>query len=113
MSGRNPNRVPVTSRGRRIPGLYERRFADGSGSVFEFVGRLNGRVRTIKLDAQTKTDAIDEVESLRSGVREKRIEISADRRKTVRDAHDEYIDYIKASPAPTPRRRPRRSPTLS
>src|SRR5262245_3451556 len=89
MSGRNPNRVPVTSRGRRIPGLYQR------GSVYEFVGRLNGRVRTVKLDAVTKRDAIDEVESLRSGVRERRIEISADRRKTVRDARDEYIDYIK------------------
>ena len=36
MSSRNPNRVPVQPRGRRIPGLYERRFADGTGSVFEF-----------------------------------------------------------------------------
>ena len=95
MSSRNPNRVPVTSRGRRIPGLYERVRAGGTGSVFEFVGRLNGRVRTVKLDARTKTDAIAEVESLRSGVREKRIEISADRRKSVRDARAEYVAYLK------------------
>jgi hypothetical protein len=77
-----------------VPCLYERRNADGA-FVYEFVGRLNGRVRTVKLDAVTKTDAIDEVESLRSGVRERRIEISADRRKTVRDARDEYVDYVK------------------
>ena len=63
--------------------------------MFEFVGRLNGRVRTVKLDARTKTDAIAEVESLRSGVREKRIEISADRRKSVRDARAEYVAYLK------------------
>jgi hypothetical protein len=63
--------------------------------VYEYVGRLNGRVRTIKLEAITKTDAIDEAESLRSGVRERRIEISADRRKTVRDARDEYVEYLK------------------
>ena len=96
MSSRNPNRGPVQSRGRRIPGLYERRFADGTGSVFEFVGRLNGRVRTVKLDARTKTAAVDEVESLRSGVRERRIEISADRRKTVHGARVEYVDYLRA-----------------
>jgi integrase len=96
MSSRNPNRVPVESRGRRIPGLYQRHHADGNGSVYEYVGRLNGRVRTVKLDAQTKSDAIDEVESLRSGVREKRIEISADRRKTVRDAVTEYLAHLES-----------------
>ena len=30
MSTRNPNRAPVTSRGRRIPGLYERTRTDGT-----------------------------------------------------------------------------------
>lgn len=95
MSSTNPTRTPVESRGRRIPGLYERATKTGR-RTYEFVGRLDGRVRTIKLDARTKTDAIAETESLRSGVREKRIEISADRRKTVRDARDEYVAHLKS-----------------
>jgi integrase len=94
MSSRNPNRVPVTSRGRRISGLYERTWSDGT-SVFEFVGRLNGRVRTVKLDATTKSEAIAETESLRSGVREKRIDFAAERRVRVNEAAERYILHVK------------------
>jgi integrase len=93
MASTNPTRTPVESRGRRVPGLYERTTKTGR-RTYEYVGRLNGRVRTIKLDAVTKTEAIAEAESLRSCVRDKRIEISADRRKTVRDAVTEYLAYI-------------------
>jgi integrase len=94
MASRNPTRTPVESRGRRVPGLYERTTKTGR-RTYEYVGRLNGRVRTIKLDAQTKTDAIAEAETLRSGVRDKRIEISADRRKTVRDAVTDYLEHLE------------------
>jgi integrase len=93
MASTNPTRTPVESRGRRVPGLYERTTKTGR-RTYEYVGRLNGRVRTIKLDARTKTEAIAEAETLRSGVRDKRIEISADRRKTVRDAVTEYLAYV-------------------
>jgi integrase len=93
MASTNPTRTPVESRGRRVPGLYERTTKSGR-RTYEYVGRLNGRVRTIKLDASTKTEAIAEAESLRSGIRDKRIEISADRRKTVRDAVTEYLAYV-------------------
>ena len=94
MASRNPTRTPVESRGRRVPGLYERTTRSGR-RTYEYVGRLNGRVRTVKLDADTKTDAIAEAETLRSGVRDKRIEISADRRKTVRDAVAEYLAHVE------------------
>jgi integrase len=93
MSSKNPNRVPVEARGRRVAGLYERTTKTGR-RTYEYVGRLDGRVRTIKLDARTKTEAIGEAESLRSGVRDKRIEISADRRVLVRDAITEYLAYV-------------------
>jgi integrase len=95
MASTNPTRTPVESRGRRVPGLYERTTKNGR-RTYEYVGRLNGRVRTIKLDASTKTEAISEAESLRSGVRDKRIEISADRRKTVWDAVAEYVAYVES-----------------
>ena len=78
MSSTNPRR-PVESRGRRVPGLYSRRKADGS-ETFEYVGRLRGSptVKTVKLAARTKTDAIAERESLRSATRERRAHVSAD-----------------------------------
>jgi integrase len=95
MASTNPTRTPVESRGRRVPGLYERTTKSGR-RTYEYVGRLSGRVRTIKLDARTKTEAIAEAETLRSGVRDKRIEISADRRKSVRDAVTEYLAHLKS-----------------
>src|SRR6266516_4824197 len=95
MASSNLTRRPVESRGRRVPGLYERTTTTGR-RTFEFVGRLDGRVRTVKLDASTKSDAMAEAESLRSGVREKRIAISSDRRKLIRDAVSEYFAYLES-----------------
>jgi hypothetical protein len=94
MASRNPTRTPVESRGRRVPGLYERTTRSGR-RTYEYVGRLNGRVRTVKLDAVTKSDATAATESLRSGVRDKRIEISADRRMRVNESAERYIAHVK------------------
>jgi integrase len=106
MSSSNPRRVPVASRGRRVPGLCQTTRQDGS-VFYEYRGRLGGRVRTIGLDAVTKTDAIAEAESLRSGVREKRIEITADRRKTVAEAAAEYLVYLASLEGTRGERSPR------
>ncbi len=57
------SRQPVCSGDRRIPGLYERTLADGS-TVFEFRGRLAGKVTRHRLAAKTKTDAISELRAL-------------------------------------------------
>jgi integrase len=94
MASTNPTRTPVESRGRRVPGLYERTTKSGR-RAYEYVGRLNGRVRTIKLDPTTKSEAIAETESLRSGVREKRIDFTADRRVRVNEAAERYILHVK------------------
>ena len=96
MSAANPSRTPVESRGKRVPGLYSRRKADGV-EVFEYVGRLAGSktVKTIKLAATTKTDAIAERESLRAATREKRAIVVADRRRRVNDIVDEYVAHLR------------------
>jgi integrase len=56
-------RQPVYSGNRRIPGLYQRTLASGA-MVFEFAGRLGGKVRRHRLAATTKTDAINEARAL-------------------------------------------------
>lgn len=57
------SRQPVYSGGRRIPGLYGRTLADGS-EVFDFRGRLGGKVTRHRLAAKTKTDAVAELRAL-------------------------------------------------
>lgn len=57
------SREPVYSGNRRVPGLYQRTLVDGS-IVFEFRGRLGGKVVRHTLAAQTKTDAIAELRAL-------------------------------------------------
>jgi integrase len=57
------SRRPVYSGTRRVPGLYERRLADGS-SVFDVALRLGGKSRRVRLTARTKTDAISELRAL-------------------------------------------------
>ena len=56
-------RRPVFSGNRRIPGLYERRLADGT-TVYEAGLRLDGRPTRRRLVAGTKTDAIAELRAL-------------------------------------------------
>jgi integrase len=47
-----------------VTGLYERTLADGT-HVFDTMLRLGGRVRRVRLEARTKTDAIAEMRALR------------------------------------------------
>jgi integrase len=57
------SREPVHSGNRRVPGLYQRTLVDGS-VVFEFRGRLGGKVTRRRLEASTKTDAVAELRAL-------------------------------------------------
>lgn len=57
------SRRPVFSGNRRIPGLYERTLADGH-AVYDVALRLGGKVRRMRLEARTKTDAITELRTL-------------------------------------------------
>ena len=61
-------RRPVYSGTRRVPGLYERDLTGGR-VVFDAALRLDRKVRRLRLDARTKTDAIAEVEALRVDTR--------------------------------------------
>ena len=56
-------RRPVYTGNRRVPGLYERRLADGS-IVYDAALRLGGKARRHRLEANTKTDAIAELRAL-------------------------------------------------
>jgi integrase len=85
-----------------VPGLYVRQLADG-GERYEFVGRLSGRVRTVQFAAQTKTDAIAETESLRSGVRERRTHVPPDQRITVADLARRFLAAVEADTTRSPR----------
>jgi hypothetical protein len=57
-------RKPVYSGNRRVPGLYERRLADGS-AVYDVALWRGGKVLRRRLAARTKTDAINELRALR------------------------------------------------
>ena len=56
-------RTPVNSGNRRVPGLYERRLADGT-IVYDAALRLGGQVRRRRLRARTQVDAIAELRAL-------------------------------------------------
>ena len=56
-------RRPVYSGTRRVSGLYERRLADGS-VVYDAALRLGGKGRRHRLEATTKTDAINELRAI-------------------------------------------------
>lgn len=74
-------RTPVVSRGRRVPGLYVRATNDGR-EVFEYRARLEGRVVTYKPEARSRTEAVAELEQLRSEVRKGGLAMT-DRRMTL------------------------------
>ena len=79
MSASNPKRERVSYRGRTVPNLYQRVKADGT-VVFEHFGRIAGsKPRRTVLDAANVSEAIEAAESLRSGVRERRLTIASDR----------------------------------
>ena len=112
MSASNPTRTQVRHRGRLVPCLFSRERADGT-VVFEFYGRLNGKVTRLKLDAAVAADAVAELEALRSGIRERRISVAIDRRKLVRDAADEYLAHVHSLKGTRAELSPARSRTSS
>jgi integrase len=59
------SRQPVTYRGRRIPGLYQRRTADGR-LRFEWQTKTAGRERRLTLRSSTAYDAIRELDRLKA-----------------------------------------------
>jgi integrase len=63
------SRRPVFSGSRRIVGLYERRRADGVVVYEARYRRDGGKPKLVKLDATTKTDAIAELEALKTDQR--------------------------------------------
>ncbi len=97
-------RIPVESRGRRVPGLYQRTTEDGR-SFFEYRARLNGRVVTRKLAASSKTDALAELERLRAESRRVDHPASLDRRLTVARLAEQWRAAVDADLAYSPRTR--------
>ena len=97
-------RTPLETRGRRVPRLYSRTLKDGR-EVFEYRGRLNGRVVTRKLDARTRSEA-----SPKSSVCVRRPEtrapgLSVDRRLTVERLAEMFGAAVDADPTYSPRTR--------
>lgn len=97
-------RTPVEVRGRRVQGLYSRRKENG-GETFEYRGRLDGKVVTRKLEARTRSDAVDELERLRSEARSNPHAVTLDRRLTVERLAELFREAIDADPAYSPRTR--------
>jgi hypothetical protein len=93
VSSANPNRARVTHRGSVVPNL-ERRTTAGGEEIFEFYGRRNGKRRRIRLDASNATEAVEAVQSLVTGVREKRVRVASERRTTVAEAIPRYLAYL-------------------
>lgn len=96
-------RTPVVSRGRRVPGLYARKTSDGQ-EVFEYRARLDGRVVTYKLEASSRTEAVIEVERLRSEVRKGGLAVT-DRRLTVAQVADRFLEALDNDESYSPRTR--------
>ena len=57
------SRRPIYSGTRRVPGLYERTLVGGA-TIYDAALRLGGKVRRVRLEAATKTDAIAELRAL-------------------------------------------------
>jgi integrase len=92
------------TRGRRVPGVYSRTLGDGS-EVFEYRARLDGRVVTRKLDARTRSEAVEEAERLRSEARAGVLPHALDRRLTVERLAESFRHAVDADPSYSPRTR--------
>ncbi len=97
-------RIPVESRGRRVPGLYVRTLEDGR-EVFEYRARLDGRVVTKKLDARTRSEAVADVERLRTDARDGGHTSKTDSRTTIAAMVEKYRAAVDADPDYSPRTR--------
>ena len=102
------SRRPVYSGTRRVAGLYERTWADGS-TVYEAALRLGGRVRRHRLEARTKTDAIAELRALQVDYDRGEERRSPAAAVTVAELASDYIAHLRARVGDADPRR-RRSP---
>ena len=103
------SRAPVFSGNRRVPGLYQRRLADGS-TVYEVAARLGGKVRRHRLRATTKTDAIHELRALQVDYERGEQHRSPSAAVTVAELLGDFTAEMKAranDPNPKRRRSPR------
>jgi integrase len=90
---------------RRVPGLYERTLADG-GTVFDAARRLGGKVRRVRLAAQTKTDAIAELRALQVDYERGDFARSPALALTVADLARDWLVHLEARiEHPDPRQR--------
>jgi integrase len=96
-------RVSVDVLGRRVTGLYHRTTADGR-EVYEYRGRLDGRVANRKLAATNKTDAAAEVEQLRSTARSSD-HVTVDRTLTTARLIERFRQSVEGDPTISPRTR--------
>jgi integrase len=95
-------REPVFHRGRRVPNLYKRTLKDGS-EVYEYRGKLRRTCKTIQLEARNPSDAVAEVERLRSDVRDGKRKVEPSSRMIVREAGALWLEDLKHRPRPTER----------
>ena len=87
-------REPVYVGQRRIPNLWRRTLANGE-TVFEFVGRAEGRVIFRRLAATTKSEAVTEARGLTAD-RDRgtlRVRPAA---PTVPELRDEFLDHLRS-----------------
>jgi hypothetical protein len=99
------SRRPVYSGTRRVPGLYQRTRADGS-TVYDAALRLGGKVRRHRLEAQTKTDAINELRNLQTDYARGEAHRSPAAAVTVAELLDEFTLHMHSRIGdPDPKRR--------
>ncbi len=103
-----PTRRPVYTGSRRVPGLYERTLANGS-TVYDAALRLGGKVRRHRLQATTKTDAINELRALQVDYERGEAHRSPAAALTLEELTHDYVAHLRVRTNETDPRR-RRSP---
>jgi integrase len=88
-------RQPVFIGNQRVSGLFSRTLANGS-TVYEISARLGGRMRRHRLDAETKTDAIREAETLRVDYRRGEEHRSPAAALTLAEVARGYVEHLEA-----------------
>jgi hypothetical protein len=87
-------RKPVHVGTRRIPNLWQRSRANGE-IVYEFVGRVDGRVLSRRLAATTKSEAVTEARGLATD-RDRGTLRARPAAPTVAELRDEYMDHLRS-----------------
>ena len=103
-----PTRRPVHTGNRRVPGLYERTLANGS-TVYDAALRLGGKVRRHRLEATTKTDAINELRALQVDYKRGETHRSPAAGLTLDELAGDYLAHLRVRTNESDPRR-RRSP---